>query len=415
LALLNVNHPDIFKFIDAKIKDKLLPHFNISVAITDDFLDSVEHKLDIDLSFAQKVYKKINSSEIWEKIVTNMIDFGEPGLVNWSRFSRNNSYYFAPVLCCNPCGEAILGPYQVCDLGSLVLTKFISGSSTSWKKLEDSIRIAVRFLDNVTDVNKYVLDEIKTQALNSRRIGLGVMGLAEYLFAKKLRYGSDKAILEVERLMRFIRDTVYDELINLACEKGVFPKFDSTEYSKASFIRKLPATLRMKIKEHGVRCTTALSIAPTGTISLLADVTSGIEPLFSKAYKRSDRVGERIYIHPLYKEFLKSDKETEDWFVDVNDLTPVEHFEIQAAIQKYVDGAVSKTINLPKETSSEELSKWLLEFMHDLKGCTVYRDGSREGQVLNHLTKKDIEKYINESEETMSTDDVGCARGVCET
>jgi len=315
------------------------------------------------------------------------------------------------------CGEVALPDHGVCDLGSLVLPRFITGNiNTNWKKLENTIKLAVRFLDDVIDVNKYDIDQIDVKAHNSRRIGIGVMGLAEYLFAKQARYGSEKSILEIERVMKMIRDTVYETLVELSVEKGAFPKFDPIQYSKASFIRKLPVSLRMDIKNKGVRCVTGLSIAPNGTISLIPNVTGGVEPLFSKAYKRVDRVSTRIYIHPLYEKLLKNDEAVPDWYVDTDDLKPQDHFEVQSEIQKYVDGAVSKTINLPKDTTPEQLGDLLLEYAKDLKGVTVYVDGSREGQVLNKLTKKEAIKYLAENEVShhLVEDDVKCATGTCE-
>jgi len=417
LALMHITHPDVMRFIDAKIEHGRLPHYNISVAVTDEFLEAVESDDEWEFKFAHKSYGEMKAQAIWNKIVENMVKFAEPGLLNWNNLIKNNSYYYDPVMGTNPCGEAVLAPYDVCDLGSLVLTNFITGTvNTNWKKLGEVIRLAVRFLDDVIDVNKYTLQEIEIKAHNSRRTGLGVMGLAEYLFAKGLRYGSDKAIIEVEKLMRFIRDNVYETLVELAQEKGSFPKFDPVPYGKASFIRKLPASLRMAIKEHGVRCVTGLAIAPTGTISLLADVNSGIEPLFRKAYLRKDRISERMYVHPIYKELLKSGKKIPDWYVDTDDLKPADHFEVQAIVQKYVDGAVSKTINMPATTTPKQLSKLTLEYIHDLKGVTVYVDGSREGQVLNKVTKAEVEKHLKENKvkESADIEAVKCATGSCE-
>jgi len=317
------------------------------------------------------------------------------------------------------CGETTLGPYGVCDLGSLVLPHFITGSvNTNWKKLDQTIKTAVRFLDNVIEVNKYTLKDIDINAHKSRRIGVGVIGLAEYLFAKKAIYGSEKAVAETERIMRFIRDSVYQASLELAIEKGAFPQFDPIAYGKASFVRKLPASLRMDIKKFGIRNCTSMALAPTGTISLLTDYTSAIEPLFAKAMKRRDRVGERIYIHPQYQEMLINNEEIPEWFVDSFDLEPKDHFEMQVACQKYCDASVSKTINLPAETTEEDLSNLLLEYIHDLKGVTVYRDGSREGQILNKITEKEVRKHLlNEKtaiENSLSSEDVSCATGACE-
>jgi ribonucleoside-diphosphate reductase alpha chain len=417
LALMNVSHPDILRFIDAKIKDGVLSCYNISVAVTDDFLEAVESNDDWEFKFAQKSYGKIKARKIWDKVITNMVNCGEPGLLNWNNLIKNNSYYYDPIMGTNPCGEAALEPYGVCDLGSLVLPSFITGTvNTNWKKLEEVIRIAVRFLDDVTDVNKYVLQEIDIKAHNSRRVGLGIMGLADYLFAKKLKYGSEKALVEVERLMRFIRDSIYQVLVELAVEKGAFPKFEPVSYGKASFIRKLPASLRMDIKEKGVRCVSGMAIAPTGTISLIADTTPSAEPMPYKAYRRDDRVGERIYIHDIYRDILQRGEKIPDWYVDIDDLQPADHFETQAVVQKYTDGAVSKTINMPKGTTSSQLSKLTLEYIHDLKGVTVYVDGSKKGQVVNKVTRKEVEKYMKENRVKIGLGEeaIQCASGSCE-
>lgn len=309
------------------------------------------------------------------------------------------------------CGEAVLENYGSCDLGSLVLPNFITGTTnTNWQKLERVIKLAIRFLDNVIDVNKYTLTEIDIKAHNSRRIGLGMMGLAEYLFAKEVRYGSKEALAEVEKLMRFIRDTAYQASIELAMEKGSFPKFDPVYYGNSSFVRKLPASLRLDIKEKGIRNVTLMSMAPNGTISLLADVGSGIEPLFSKAYIRRDRVSERKMIHPKYRQILLTGNPIPDWLVDAADLSPKDHLETQALVQKYTDGAVSKTINMPKGTTPEQLSRLLLEYIHDLKGMTVYVDGSREGQVLNPMTYEEaIDSLSDDSvSSSLSLEDIEC-------
>lgn len=315
------------------------------------------------------------------------------------------------------CGETTLGPYGVCDLGSLVLPNFITGNvNTNWKKLEHVIKLAVRFLDNVIEVNKYVLKEIDINAHKSRRIGIGVIGLAEYLFAKKARYGSAKAVAETERVIRFIRDVAYQASLELAIEKSAFPQFDPIQFGKASFIRKLPASLRMDIKKYGIRNCTLMALAPTGTISLLTNYMSGIEPMFAKAYLRNDRVGERMYIHPKYEELLNSGEEVPEWYVDAFDLKPEDHFEMQVACQKYCDASVSKTINLPEETTSEQLSNLLLEYIYDLKGVTVYRDGSRPGQILNKAPETTVKKYLKEQkvEKNIVAEDVQCGTGSCE-
>ena len=418
---IDVSHPEVMDFIDAKLLHGRLSHFNISVMVNHEFLERVETGQDWTFKFKQKAYGTVKAKDIWDKIVSNMVRCAEPGLINWSNFAKNNSYYFAPVTGTNPCGETTLSPNEACDLGSLVLPNFITGTvNTNWKKLESVIKLAIRFLDNIIDVNKYVLKEIDINAHNTRRIGLGVIGLAEYLFAKGVRYGSERAVAEVERLMRFIRDAAYTASIELAIEKGAFPKFDPTQYGKASFIRKLPAGMRSDIKKYGTRNCTLMALAPTGTISLLTGYTSAIEPLFAKAHIRKDRVSERMYIHPKYQELILNGEETPEWFVDAFDLEAKDHFEMQVACQKFCDASVSKTINLPKSTTDEDLSALLLEYMYDLKGVTVYKDGTKPGQILNKVPDKEVRDYILNDvaqptvESHLEKNNVECATGNCE-
>jgi ribonucleoside-diphosphate reductase alpha chain len=216
--------------------------------------------------------------------------------------------------------------------------------------------------------------------------------------------------------MRFIRDAAYTASMELAIEKGSFPKFEPSQYGKASFIRKLPASLRTGIKKYGTRNCSLMALAPTGTISLLTGYMSAIEPLFAKAYLRKDRVGERMYIHPKYQELLQTGEQTPEWFVDAFDLQPKDHFEIQVACQKYCDASVSKTINLPENMTTEDLRDLLLEYMYDLKGVTVYRDGCRPEQILNRVPEEEVIKYLKENniENNLESKDVSCATGACE-
>ena len=418
LACMNVSHPDIMEFIDVKMTHDKLSHYNISVAVTEDFLLAVEEDAMWEYKFAQQSYGEIRAREIWDKIIYNMTRRAEPGLLHWDNLTSNNSYYFAPILATNPCGEAPLEPNGVCDLGSIVLSRFVTpNGQTQRQRLREVVSLAVRFLDNIIDLNKYVLNDISVNAHNGRRIGLGVMGLAEYLFAKGVKYGSEKAVEETESIMKLIRNTAYETSIKLAEEKGAFPMFDPVQYGKAHFIRTLPAkALRMPIKEKGIRNVTCLAMAPTGTISLLAEVSSGIEPLTGKAYIRNDRVSNRVYIHPIYRAYLEGKIDYPEWFVDGPELKPSDHFEIQSVVQKYTDGAVSKTINMPKGTTPDELSKYTLEYIHDLKGVTVYVDGSYENQVITHLTEAEARKYLETGDVDSIADEssVKCATGACE-
>ena len=416
LAMMRSSHPDVFDFIDAKMVNGVISNFNISVGATRDFIDAVESDEEYTLSFKQKPYRTIKARELWDKLLDNMLNHAEPGLLFLDNLCSNNSYYFAPIVVTNPCGEAPLDDKGACCLGSLNVSNFVTSSgSTNWKDLEKSIRILVRFLDNVLDINKYPLTDIRIAAQNSRRIGCGIFGLAEYLFLKKVRYGSGDAVKITDRLCRFISVAAYEESIRLASERGAFPGFDSTLYSKANFIKKLPVLLRMDIKKHGIRNCTLLAMPPTGTTSLLADRTSGIEPLFAKAYRRDDRVSSRVYIHPMYKEILEGSKEIPSYFVDTTDLKPEDHLEMQRVTQQHTDGSVSKTINLPKDINKEEFSELLLEYSKDLKGVTCYRDGCRGEQPLNYMTEEEVLKYLETSTEVgLGIESVKCASGACE-
>jgi ribonucleoside-diphosphate reductase alpha chain len=417
LGLLIVSHPEIVNWIKAKRIDGMLSNFNLSVGVTDAFLDAVEQNKEWELKFNHKVYETVQARDIWNLMMDYMITHGDPGLINWDNLRSNNSYYFAKIESTNPCGEAPLANLESCDLGSLVLPNFITGTkNTNWDLMEETIHTAVRMLDNVLNLNRYALEENKDMSMAGRRIGVGIMGLAEYLFIKKLKYGSEAALNSVEYLMKKIRGFCYEASIKLASEKGSFPKFDPIMYSKAHFVKNLPMYLRADIKKYGIRNVTTMAIAPTGTISLIPEVTGSAEPLPFKAYERHDRIGKRPYVHPIYKEIIEQGDPCPDWFVDSTDLRPTDHLETQSIIQKYTDGAISKTINVPNATTPDELSRLLLEYMRDLKGVTVYRDGSKEGQILVPLTREQAHKAINE-ENTEGSPDIEttqCSSGSCE-
>ena len=417
LGSCDVSHPEIGKFIDAKLVDGSISYFNISVNITKAFLESVLAGSPWPLTFRGKVYETIDARELWFKILSNMVRCGEPGVLVWDNLIKNNSFYFAAISGVNPCGETCLAPYDVCDLGSLVLPNFVDSSGrTKWQELEHTTATAIRFLDNVIDINKYRLEPNKRMAYNGRRVGLGVMGLAEYLFSKEVRYGSKAALSETAELLKVVRDQAYRTSIELAKEKGVFPAYDKIQYHKASFVRKLPTSIRRSITDHGIRNVTLLALAPTGTISLIPEVTGGIEPLFAKAYVRRDRVSTRVYVHPAVHHALESEDGLGSSIVDCMDLTPIDHLEMQAVCQRFVDGAVSKTINVPSNFTAEDLSPILFEYLYDIKGVTVYRDGSRSGQVLTPISMEEAKEYVKNKVEISSPDSesVVCATGACE-
>lgn len=266
IALCDISHPDIYDFINAKTKEDRITQFNISVLVNEEFLEAVESNTDWDLKFAGQVFKTIKAREIWDLVLDNMLKYSEPGLINWDNLIKNNSFYFAPIRGCNPCGEQPLENFGVCNLAALVLPHFIVNKNTDWKKLSRTIKLGVRFLDNIIDLAYYPIPQQETVVKNARRLGLGTMGLSDYLFMKEIRYGSEKAIAEIDKLYKFIRDETYIASVDLAKEKGAFPKYDKVEYSKASFVRKLPAKIRMYIKDNSIRNVTLLTAAPTGCL-----------------------------------------------------------------------------------------------------------------------------------------------------
>lgn len=416
IALLSISHPDILKFIHCKNIDKSISLFNISVGITEDFIDAVRNGSEWPLVWNNKVVDTIPAKELWESVIKGLSKNGEPGIINWDNFTINNSYYYAPITGLNPCGEACLEDWGACNLGSLVLKPFVSNGRVRWNHLEQVIHHAIRFLDHAIDVNKFTLPQVKQTAERGRRIGLGVMGLADMLLNVGVRYGSKESIDFVERLFKFIRNCSYEASIKLAVERGTFPAFDATQYCKSKFIRTLPASLRKDIRQYGTRNVTLLAIAPTGTISLVPECSSGIEPIIYKAYKRQDKVSTRYYVHPEYAKMLETGTPVPEYMVDSSDLKPIDHIEMQAVIQKYVDCAVSKTINIPADFNDESLSELLLESISDLKGVTVYRDGSREGQPIVPISEAEARKIVARNSNTTVIDKelLNCATGTCD-
>lgn len=417
---LPVSHPEIKTFIEAKLDNEVLTNCNISVAITNQFIEAVRKNRKWELRFGGKVYDTVKARDLWMSIMEYMVRCGEPGLINFSNLRKNNSWYFAPIVTTNPCGELPLEGYGSCCLGHINLAKFVTpGGNTRWQEMKALIHLAVRFLDNVIGINNYFIPQCKDTAFRGRRIGLGLMGFADYCFAKEIRYGSEECIKAVDELGTFIRNESYAASIELAKEKGTFQAFDRENYCSSKFIRRLPRHLQRRIYENGIRNVTLNTIAPTGTVSLLAGISSGCEPLFKKAYKRKDKVEEkeeRIYIHDRYKEILLQQKDGKSrrvpgWYVDAFDITPFEHLEVQRAFQDNNDGAIAKTINCPEGTTAAELSRYLLRYIGDLKGVTVYVDGSRKEQVLYPLSDDEALRHLKTAEEVEVQD---CATGACE-
>jgi ribonucleoside-diphosphate reductase alpha chain len=400
MATLRCDHPDIEAFIDAKREETALNNFNLSVLVTDDFMQAVCDDAEWPLCFPtpEHAARKVPARRLWRKIIKAAHATAEPGVLFIDSINReNNLYYTELISATNPCGEIPLPPYGACNLGSLNLTAFLRSAFTPQASLDErelvrTVGVAVRFLDNVIAVSHFPLERQAEQALSTRRIGLGITGLADALVMLGLHYDSDAARNFAANTMRLIRDAAYETSIDLAKEKGVFPYLDRQKYLQAPFIIRLPDKLKSGIADHGIRNSHLLAIAPTGTISLLANnVSSGIEPIYALEAERDVR-GSDLELHRFpvrdnaYGLWLAGDNrvpDLPDYFVTADELQPRAHLDMQANLQRFVDNAISKTINLPESATEDDVAD-VFTRAHELgiKGCTVYRPGALRGQVL---------------------------------
>lgn len=409
LSVLNIDHPEIEEFLDAKAKDKTLSNFNISVGITNSFINAVKNDSDWNLHFQGRHYKTIKAKDLWFKLVNSMIKHAEPGILNLDNIRHfHNAEYFAQYSSPNACSEQILEKFGVCVLGSLVLPNFVTEKTMRWKELKKVIKLAIRFLDNTIDITKYPILENKIAAENSRKVGLGIIGLGDLFLHFGIKYGSDESVYFIEKLFKFIRDCSYEASIELAEERGTFSAYDY-RYLDNVFIKSLPIRLKKRLEGVGIRNCCVVSGQPTGTTALLCDYSSGIEPIFSKAHWRNDKIGKRPYIHNILKKYKGV---VPDFFVDAHDLTAEQHLLILATVQQYIDSAVSKTINFPHYVTTLDVSNILLKYVTDLKGVTIYVDGSRGEQVLTPMTDEEIKQFINDSEEEIVAQQ--CVSGKCD-
>lgn len=322
-------------------------------------------------------------------------DLYEPETLTWI----TNGY------CSLDCGEQGLPPYGVCNLGALNLSAFVVDGKMNWQRLAEMSKVAMRFLDNVIDANEYFIEENKQAQLGTRRTGLGTMGLADALIKMKIAYGSEASVPVIERIYTTIRDAAYEESADIAVEKGSFPHFERDKYMQGQFIKRLPKAIQAKIKEQGIRNAVLLTQAPTGTTSLFAGVSSGIEPVYDFAMVRRDRTGEHILYHPLLQSWRDKhpNEPTPDYFVASNDLTPEEHVRVQATIQRYTDSSISKTVNAPNNHTVEDVQTlYRLAYEMGCKGITYYRDGSRDAV----LTRVEDEKKAAEQQPGVSLEAV---------
>ncbi len=419
MMALEHDHPDIEEFLNKKLDLGKLNNANVSVIFDknpEKFFEQVRDEKNVKLVFGGRTVKELPAKQLWDKIISNALKGGEPGVLNgWYANRMSNISYCAKLICTNPCGEIWLSEYDCCCLGAVVLPRFVENGEIQWEELYETVRVGVRFLDDVLTVNTYPLPEIKDVCSQLRRIGLGVMGLHDMLLMLGMKYTTDRALEKVEEVMAFIKNTAYEASIELAKEKGPFPKFRAEEFLKGGFAKTLKPTLRAKIKEFGIRNCALLTIAPTGTTSMVQNVTSGIEPMFAPAYRRKFRDGdelrEEVVVHPLFQKFVAEGRSTKH-FQGAYQLKLRDHFEMQRICQKHLDNACSKTINVLPGTSAEELSDLYMEFLPELKGVTVYPEGSREDQPLTPLSHEEALEYAQSA--IAEVEGGNCRSGVCE-
>ncbi|PIR96616.1 MAG: ribonucleoside-diphosphate reductase, adenosylcobalamin-dependent [Candidatus Doudnabacteria bacterium CG10_big_fil_rev_8_21_14_0_10_42_18] len=412
MLILNVWHPDVMEFINAKREMGKIINANISVGITDDFMEAVKQDKPWDLVFpdpSDPMYEKkwdgnlynwkemggkiikhktVRATDIWDNIITSAHASAEPGMYFIDRARHfSNSWYYADLPCTNPCGEQPLPAWGVCNLGHVNLAKHVKKetSEVEWDKLKATVRQAVRFQDNVIDATPYFFEENKKQQMSERRVGMGTIGLAEMLIYLGLRYGSPEAIEFIDKLYQFIAVTAYETSVELAREKGVFEKFDADKFLMSGYMKNMPEYIRDLVKKYGVRNVTILTQAPTGTVGTMVGTSTGIEPFFSWTYFRKSRLGVHEEKIKLAQDWLKQHpgEELPNYFATAMELMPEEHVRVQAAVQRWTDSAISKTVNAPQDYTIEQ-TKELYTLMHTLgcKGGTIYRDGSRDEQIL---------------------------------
>ena len=404
MATMRCDHPDIEQFISAKSDPIRLRMFNLSVLVTDPFMEAVKNDGDWNLIFNGEVYKTLKARTLWDQIMQSTYDYAEPGVIFIDRINKlNNLNYCETISATNPCGEQPLPPYGACLLGSinfaqLVEKPFEKSAKINEAELESLVATAVRMMDNVVDASKFPLKEQAQEAKNKRRIGLGVTGLADALLMVGLRYGSDEAAAQTERWLHILAKSAYSASVELAKEKGAFPLFDAEAFLKSGSMQTMDKEICSDIKKYGIRNALLTSIAPTGTISLYAgNVSSGIEPVFAYSYTRKvlqkdgSKTEEEVvdYAVRMWRD-LKGDTPLPDYFVNAQTLSPLEHVKMQSAAQKWIDSSISKTINCPEDIDFESFKSVYLEaYETGCKGCTTYRPNDVTGSVLTVSSSKE--------------------------
>lgn len=419
MLMLNDWHPDVMEFITIKQKRDLITNANLSIGISNEFMKAVKEDLDWDFIFPEtsdpdyddiwdgdierwrelgkpvRVHKTLKAREVWDEIIESAWKSAEPGVVFMENYNElSNSWYFNRIVCTNPCAEQGLPAWGVCNLSSINLAKFVVNEEVDWTALAETVRISVRFLDNVIDATPYHFVENKENQMNERRVGLGTMGLAEMLIKLKIRYGSAESLKFLDKLYKFIAREAYLASSEIAKEKGSFLKYDEEKYMQSKFIDQFDDEVKNAIRTNGMRNVTVLTQAPTGSTGTMVGTSTGIEPYFAFEYIRQSRLGNDKQYVPIAKEWMEKnpDKALPDYFTTAMELSAREHIMVQAAIQKWVDSSISKTANAPSDFTVEDTKK-LYEYAYELgcKGVTIYRDGSRDEQVLS-LKEKEEEK-----------------------
>jgi len=412
-------HPDIEEFITVKQDLSKINGANLSVCISDAFMEQVKKDGNWDLVYPDlddsrydtkwdgdisawrkmggkvKIHKTIKAKYLWDLICTAAWRSAEPGLHFLERSNkRSNTYYFEKLIATNPCGEQPLGAWAVCNLGAMNLAAYVKKGKFDYDNFGLDVKVALRLLDNVIDQTYYFFKENEKCAKDIRRTGLGIMGIGDALIKMKLRYGSKESLIVIRKIFETLRNNAYEVSSDIAKEKGAFPKFNKEKYLKGFHIKNLPLALQKKIAKQGIRNAVLLTIAPTGTTSLVSGVSSGIEPVYEFTFIRRDRMGEHMMFHPLYEEWKKKNPNAPkpEYFASANDLTPMEHANVQAVAQEFIDSSISKTVNAPNSHTVDDVKTlYMAAYDLGLKGVTYMREGSREG-VLSRIEDKKKEE-----------------------
>lgn len=411
MGCLRVDHPDIMEFIGAKTNHDKLTQFNVSVLVTDKFMEAVKADEDFDLVFEERVYDTIRARHLWESILRATWDWAEPGVIFIDRVNQmNNLWYMEDISATNPCGEQPLPEYGACLLGSFNLTRYVyrteDGFSFAWEGLKHDIPFVVRAMDNVIDETTYPLPQQEAEAKNKRRMGLGITGLGNVLGALGIRYGSPEAQDFTRRVLKLIANTSYMSSASLAAEKGAFPAFDREKYLRSKFVQRLDPDVQEAISRFGIRNSHLTSIAPTGTISLTANnVSSGLEPVFSLEYTRTIQTADGA-MHEKVEDYAYR-----EWgikCVTADEITVQEHVAMLTAAQEWVDSACSKTCNVGDKVTWDEFKDvYMQAYDGGAKGCTTFRAAGKRFGILNASASEDV------IEEEHTEDEVVVEGGAC--